>query len=140
MTKYLTIFLSVAFFVSCSSEVIYEDNDSVVESKQIINHGKTLYKENCASCHGINLEGNPNWQTGVDEDGHRLAPPLDGSGHTWHHSKEQISNIIRYGLEVFINNYQGKMIGNENLSDEESSLIYEYIYNMWPVDIRKISR
>jgi len=32
------------------------------------------------------------------------------------------------------------MIGNENLSDEESSLIYEYIYNMWPVDIRKISR
>ena len=140
MIKYLTIFLSVTFFVSCSSEVIYEDNDSLVESKQIINHGKTLYKENCASCHGINLEGNPNWQTGVDEDGHRLAPPLDGSGHTWHHSKEQISNIIRYGLEVFIDNYQGKMIGNENLSDEESSLIYEYIYNMWPVDIRKISR
>ena len=140
MIKYLIIFLSVAFFVNCSSEVIYEDNDSLVESKQIINHGKTLYKENCASCHGINLEGNPNWQTGVDEDGHRLAPPLDGSGHTWHHSKEEISSIIRYGLGMYDDNYQGKMIGVKNLSDEESSLIYEYIYNMWPVDIRKISR
>ena len=41
---------------------------------------------------------------------------------------------------MYDDNYQGKMIGNKNLSDEEISLIYEYIYNMWPQEIRKISR
>jgi len=137
--KNLFILLSTIFIISCSSEVV-DDTDNQIESKQITNLGKILYKENCASCHGINLEGNSSWQTEVDEDGHRLPPPLDGSGHTWHHSKEEISSIIRYGLGMYDDNYEGKMIGNKNLSDEEISLIYEYIYNMWPQEIRKISR
>ena len=101
--KNLFILLSTIFIISCSSEVVV-DTDNQIESKQITNLGKTLYKENCASCHGINLEGNPNWQTGVDEDGHRLPPPLDGSGHTWHHSKEEISNIKRYDRRMYNNN------------------------------------
>lgn len=28
-----------------------------------INVGSNLYADNCASCHGINLEGQPNWRS-----------------------------------------------------------------------------
>ena len=44
--------------------------------------GKQLYEVNCSACHGVNLAGADNWREGVDSDGQRLAPPLNGTGHT----------------------------------------------------------
>ena len=41
--------------------------------------GQTIYKDNSASCHGINLEGQIVWQTEI-VDGRRLAPPHDETG------------------------------------------------------------
>ena len=46
--------------------------------------GKKIYMDQCASCHGVNLEGPPGWRDKM-VDGMRLAPPHDKSGHTWHH-------------------------------------------------------
>ncbi|MCW5719495.1 MAG: cytochrome c, partial [Bauldia sp.] len=51
--------------------------------------GQTLYLANCASCHGVDLEGQPNWQTPL-ADGRFPAPPHDETGHTWHHSDAQL--------------------------------------------------
>ena len=65
-----------------------------------INLGKSLYVTHCASCHGDNLQGQPNWSTKKDKDGHNLSPPLNGTGHTWHHSQDQLFNIIRYGFKT----------------------------------------
>src|SRR3712207_630865 len=47
--------------------------------------GRQVYAANCASCHGANLEGQPNWQQDLPAGG-RPAPPHDASGHTWHHN------------------------------------------------------
>lgn len=38
--------------------------------------GQTLYAEQCASCHGVDLKGQPNWRTAGD-DGILPAPPHD---------------------------------------------------------------
>ena len=38
-------------------------------------------EQNCASCHGDNLQGQPNWQQ-ANADGSYPAPPHDASGHT----------------------------------------------------------
>ena len=46
--------------------------------------GQTLYTNNCASCHGAKLEGQPNWRS-PNADGVLPAPPHDPTGHTWHH-------------------------------------------------------
>ena len=45
------------------------------ENKIILASGKLIYNDQCASCHGINLQGQEGWQ---DElvDGLRLAPPI----------------------------------------------------------------
>jgi len=104
------------------------------DSKVKIMEGKTLYNENCASCHQINLAGAPNWQ-GYDEDGHRLPPPLDGTGHTWHHSDEQLHSIIKYGLAKLVKNYEGKMIGfGEILNDRQIDSILAYLKSYWGDD------
>jgi|TARA_B110001454_G_scaffold215276_1_gene236397 mono/diheme cytochrome c family protein len=98
--------------------------------------GMELYNKNCSSCHMMNLAGKPDWKTGVDEDGQRLPPPLNGTGHTWHHSPEQLFQIIRYGYKKFDPNYKGKMLGNEDLSEDDVWSILEYIKSMWPENIR----
>lgn len=49
--------------------------------------GEALYTENCAACHGVNLEGQDDWQR-PGEDGRLSAPPHDETGHTWHHGDQ----------------------------------------------------
>ena len=91
------------------------------ESKIMIERGKIVYQNNCVSCHMINLVGAERWKE-MDEDGHRKAPPLNGTGHTWHHDDKTLHAIIKYGFAKLVKNYKGKMIGFEdNLSDKENN-------------------
>jgi mono/diheme cytochrome c family protein len=110
--------------------------DATVEAEEIISEGKVLYLANCATCHGVNLQGNPNWRSGTDKDGQSLPPPLNGTGHTWHHSPKVLHEILKYGLKIYDENYEGKMVGNENLTDKEIYSILEYIESVWPEELR----
>ena len=105
-----------------------------IESKLMIARGKIAYENNCVSCHMINLAGAENWK-GLDEDGHRKAPPLNGTGHTWHHDDKTLHNIIKYGLANLVDGYEGKMIGfKDNLSDKDIDSVLAYIKSYWPKD------
>lgn len=59
--------------------------------------GAGLYAQQCASCHGANLEGQPNWRRRLPT-GRLPAPPHDESGHTWHHPDRVLFAITRNGL------------------------------------------
>ena len=54
--------------------------------------GQQLYAANCASCHGANLEGQPDWRR-RNENGRMPAPPHDagipGTMPTGHFSRSQ---------------------------------------------------
>jgi mono/diheme cytochrome c family protein len=128
MKKLLLLSITLLALVGCSSDE---------QIGEMIANGKLLYAENCASCHGGSLEGQSNWNKDVDKDGHRLAPPLNGTGHSWHHSPNQLFQMIKYGLDIIDPNYEGKMIGNENLTDEEILSILEYIKSVWPENLKK---
>ena len=105
------------------------------DSKISIARGELLYNQYCASCHMSNLSGAKNWK-GVDKDGHRKAPPLNGTGHTWHHDDATLHNIIKYGLAKLVKNYEGKMLGFEdNLKDKDIDSVLSYIKSFWPDDI-----
>ena len=67
------------------------------EDLSVTKLGKTVYMENCASCHGAVLEGQVNWQQ-RDSDGYMPAPPHDVSGHTWH---DRSSEETGYGTKAF---------------------------------------
>ena len=101
-----------------------------------IKNGEQLYQKNCSSCHMRNLSGHPKWQTKLDDDGHRQAPPLNGKGHTWHHAPKELFQTIRYGYKKINPNYKGKMIGNEKLTDDEVWSILNYIKSIWPENIK----
>ena len=104
------------------------------DSKLMIERGKIAYNNNCVSCHMNNLAGAEDWK-GVDEDGHRKAPPLNGTGHTWHHDDKTLHAIIKYGLAKLVKNYEGKMIGFEDkLSDKEIDSILAYLKSFWPIE------
>ena len=54
----------------------------------LVARGKLVYAQQCVSCHGANLEGQPNWQKRLPN-GRLPAPQHDRTGHTWHHSDRQ---------------------------------------------------
>lgn len=56
---------------------------------RVLERGRTLYEAACAECHG--LDGKGYAQSLV------LAPPLDGSAHSWHHPDSQILGLLRFG-------------------------------------------
>ena len=115
-----------------SEEDIVNSSASLEEVSAQLELGKALYYTHCASCHGDNLQGQPKWKTSLDEDGHNYAPPLNGTGHTWHHPDQTLHQIIKYGLAKLVKNYKGKMIGFEkNLSDREIDYILGYIKSYW---------
>src|SRR3546814_20707961 len=51
--------------------------------------GETVYRQQCASCHGAQLEGQPDWRV-RQPDGRLPAPPHDENGHTWHHPEQAL--------------------------------------------------
>ena len=145
MKKILLIFVVVLLLALGGFFYFMTKSQPVAEIKQIddevlyaqIQLGSQLYATNCASCHGEQLQGNPKWNITTDEDGDNLPPPLNGTGHTWHHSPEQLFNIIKYGLKIYNEGYKGKMQGNPDLSDEDVWSILAYIKNVWPESIRQ---
>ena len=134
---FINLLLLTTFISNCVNytDVRFPANKNK-ELEEVISLGIKVYEANCIKCHKAELKGADNWKTNRDEDGHRLAPPLNGYGHSWHHSPEQIFNTIRYGLVYFDPNYEGKMNANDKLSDEEIWSVIEYMYSIWPEDVQ----
>ena len=101
-----------------------------------LTQGEVLYGEYCASCHGANLEGQPDWQS-PGPDGRLPAPPHDETGHTWHHPDSVLfqytklggrETLARQGIE-----FDSGMPGfTGQLSDQEIWTILVYIRSTWP--------
>jgi mono/diheme cytochrome c family protein len=100
--------------------------------------GKSVYTEHCASCHGENLQGQPNWQQ-RNADGRLPAPPHDQSGHTWHHASANLFQVTKYGVQSVAGpDYKSDMPAYEGiLSDDEIIAVLSYIKSTWPPAIRE---
>ena len=131
--KFIIIFITSLFVFEISNA--HNHFPITRDSEANIFKGKVLYEQHCASCHMVNLAGAADWK-GVDKDGHRKAPPLNGTGHTWHHSDEILHKIIKLGFAKLINNYEGKMYGfGEKINDEGIDNLLSYIKSYWADDI-----
>lgn len=100
--------------------------------------GEMVYAENCASCHGANLEGQPNWRQ-RNENGRLPAPPHNARGHTWHHDDETLFGITKLGTVKFTGlDIESDMPGFEDvLSDAEIRAVLKYIKSRWPLKVRQ---
>lgn len=94
--------------------------------------GAQVYAGRCASCHGAKLEGQPDWKRRL-ENGRMPAPPHDGSGHTWHHSDQDLFLITKKGVGAVVPGYESDMpIFGEVLNDEEIAAVLAYMKSTWP--------
>jgi mono/diheme cytochrome c family protein len=121
-------------FLAGTSSALLDPDDT-----QVVTHGEAIYMEHCASCHGRNLEGQPEWQT-QDKEGFLPAPPHDESGHTWHHPDTLLFKITKLGIAEAANlkDYKTKMpTFRETLSDDDIIAALSYIKSRWPEDMRR---
>lgn len=92
---------------------------------------RTLYAINCASCHGAQLEGQPDWMSHLPN-GRLPAPPHDETGHTWHHSDAQLFRIVKEGLAVFAPGYEMDIPAfTDRVTDDEIRVVIDIIKSTW---------
>ena len=107
-----------------------------------LEQGAALYAEHCASCHGAELEGAPDWRR-RGPDGLYPAPPHDATGHTWHHGDRLLFDYTKLGGEgalaaLGITDFESGMPGfAEVLSDDEIRDILAFIKGTWPEPLRQ---
>lgn len=104
----------------------------------MVSRGGEIYQQECASCHGANLEGQPNWQKRLPS-GRLPAPPHDENGHTWHHRDDVLFELTKQGTAGFLNDpdYPSDMLGYADiLSDLEIVAVLSFIKSQWPPETR----
>ncbi|MCK5811157.1 MAG: cytochrome c [Cocleimonas sp.] len=91
--------------------------------------GRGVFKEHCQVCHGEKAIGQvANWREPL-ADGKYPAPPLDGTGHAWHHPEATLLQTINKG---------GMAIGGtmpafkDKLSAKDKRAVLSYIESLWP--------
>ena len=136
----LVISIALVFVAIGVIWFVLENRESVMTEPgeaDLIARGEAIYGQNCASCHGINLEGQANWRS-INEDGTLPAPPHDSSGHTWHHSDTMLFNITKWGTAAVVGgDFKSNMPGFAGtLEDEEIWAVLSYIKSRWPEDIQ----
>lgn len=92
-----------------------------------VTRGAPVFAENCAVCHGKGAQGAFTWRR-RSADGTFPPPPLDGSGHAWHHPLSGLAAHIKNGAAPG----QGSMPGfGGTLSDAQIKDAIAWFQSKW---------
>lgn len=132
------LILAVITSITLSLVACSNDDDDKKTSKKIegrwyttlqITDGEKVFKNNCAVCHGDKAQGLvKDWKETLP-DGKYPAPPLNGTAHAWHHSKELLLRTINTG---------GIPLGGtmpafkDKLTVKEKDAVMAYFMSLWP--------
>jgi mono/diheme cytochrome c family protein len=128
--------IAVAVLVAGITAYHWIGGDEIVIAAGDPARGERLYAENCAACHGANLEGQPNWQK-PNANGTLPAPPHDDSGHTWHHPDSMLFAYTKMGGKAWleangVTGFTSAMPGFEDvMTDEEIGDVLAFIRSRW---------
>ena len=127
----------VCIATSGAADHRFEDRDAVA--------GAALYATHCASCHGANLEGQPDWRS-PGPDGVLPAPPHDETGHTWHHDTDLLIEYTLLGGAAAMDARgvpgfnSGMPAFADVLSEDEVLEILAFIRASWPDAAKGVQR
>jgi S-disulfanyl-L-cysteine oxidoreductase SoxD len=122
----------VALWLAIDGGRISADPDDAT----LVARGKASYAQHCASCHGADLEGQPNWRQPLPN-GRWPAAPHDAGGHTWHHSDEVLFRVTKFGMGALVHDRDSDMPAFDGvLGDADIWAVLSYIESTWPPDIR----
>ena len=103
-----------------------------------VDRGRVIYQQQCASCHGANAEGAPQWPT-LAADGLPPAPPQDDSGHTWHHADRVLYETIHMGMNDPLRPGSPLRMPafGDKLGDAEIGALIDYFKSLWAAEHRQ---
>ena len=131
------LLLAPAAIAACSSSPGESDATSVtgVSPTPIPRTGQEIFASTCAACHGAAGEGQPNWHI-RNEDGTLPAPPLNGTGHTWHHPDGWLYRVVSQGGKIqespSVPGFKSAMPAfGETFSHDEIIDVLTYVKSLW---------
>lgn len=130
--------IALTMLILAGSACSQRPNADPANAEQVA-RGKTVYTTHCASCHGANLEGQPDWRT-RHPNGRLPAPPHDATGHTWHHPDDLLFKLVRDGVAAHAPpGYQSDMPAYAKvLRDADIWAVLAYIKSAWPEEQRRL--
>lgn len=136
------LILFVVFAVSENKNETTEkstSNTMPVKAKRVydfaqLSRGAKIFQENCIVCHGQKAEGQKNWRK-LNENDRYPAPPLNGTGHAWHHSNEVNANTIRNGTKHLGGNMPA---WKDKLSDKDIMDVITWFQSKWPDEVYQV--
>ena len=107
------------------------------DDAEVVALGGQVYAAECAACHGVALEGQPDWRS-PGPDGLLPAPPHEETGHTWHHPDAVLFALTKAGPAAYVGDgYESAMPAYEGvLSDADIVAVLSYSKSTWPEEIR----
>lgn len=132
------MFLTMTLVLTAGISAAQAQRLEAYKNPAIVAEGKLIYERACASRHGADLEGQPNWRQ-PGPDGKLPAPPHDVSGHTWHHPDEQLFAITKHGTAATVGgDYKTDMRGfDDELTDVQIKAVLAYIKSSWPAEMQE---
>lgn len=111
--------------------VVFVSGDCVVGQAADIEEGRKLYDKYCSTCHGEKGVGqDPERRAGgFDSNRVPIAPALNGTSHTWHHSPSYLFKYIKQGS--IVGNSPMPSFGGE-LNKHQVLSIISYFQSLWP--------
>lgn len=117
----VSIFVAVTACGS-SAQSVGDNSYPILPTDELVEVGRPLYQENCASCHGSATTRPPV----------PFAPPHTEDGHTWHHPDRNLVDWILDGvpLAVAMPEFRGR------LTEQQVRSVLAYIKTFWPKHIQ----
>ena len=116
---------------SSEPEATFDPNPPRWYEASFAAQGKPLYERNCATCHGPQGQGDPNWRQ-KNADGSFKPPPLNGTAHTWHHPAGDLMATIMNGSSPGTGNMPA---WRDILTPKQVASIIAYFQEFWPDEI-----
>jgi mono/diheme cytochrome c family protein len=119
--------------VKKQTDIVQHNSKRWYTTAQLI-RGRQVFKDNCVACHGDKGQGLVEDWKKPQADGKFPAPPLNGSAHAWHHSKELLLRTVNNG---------GVPLGGtmpafkDKLTDKEKEAVLAHIMSLWPDQVYK---
>lgn len=136
MKKYLIVMASFLLVAACGKKSPQQTTRAEVAPVRafdaaVVERGRIVYQQNCARCHGDRAQGAPDWHK-PDATGKWPPPPLNGTGHAWHHPRTALVRTIREGTLVLGGNMPA---WGDKLSNADINAVIAWFQQQWPEEL-----